>query len=592
MKGFLYSELVYKVILLVGLCTIWDQSLGKNGIHLKTDNRPNVIIVMTDDQGYGDLSVHGNPVLKTPELDRLHNQSIRFLDFHVSPMCTPTRGQLLTGHDAMDNGATRVNQYSMMRKDLPTMADIFKASGYQTAHFGKWHLGDSYPHRPQDRGFETTVHHGAWGVTSMADHYGNDYWDDQYLHNGELKQYEGYCTDVWFDLSIDYIKKQSKQNAPFFLYLATNAPHWPHWVDEEYSEPYLEQGLPPDVAGFFGQIANIDENMGRLIRTLDETGLADNTILVFTTDNGSARGYEVFNAGMRGSKTEPYEGGHRVPLFIRWAGGDLGQPRDITTLTQVQDLLPTVIDLAKLEKPENSDFDGMSLVPLFREEPDQFEDRMVVVEYENPYRPAENKAVLWGDWRLVQHTELYDLSSDPGQENDIAEEYPRVVAQMQTFYEKWKVDTMPDYGKKKFIHIGSEKQNPVMLYASDWKGTYADGLWNLFDGDDVGSWDVWVETSGTYEISLYRWHPASGLALDASYQTNKGEEEQQDTSIPVTKVRLKIGDVDQAIEAKPGSKSITFRVTLDNGPNRIDTWFLDQYENVLSSAYYVNVKLL
>ncbi|MGD8239014.1 MAG: sulfatase-like hydrolase/transferase, partial [Armatimonadota bacterium] len=146
--------------------------------------RPNVLLVMTDDQGYGDLSCHGNPVLKTPNLDRLHGQSLRFTDFHVAPMCTPTRGQILTGRDAMANGATFVCMgRSMMRNELPTMADIFAANGYRTGHLGKWHLGDSYPHRPQDRGFQETIHHAAWGITSIPDHWGNDYWDDTYRRN-------------------------------------------------------------------------------------------------------------------------------------------------------------------------------------------------------------------------------------------------------------------------------------------------------------------------------------------------------------------------------------------------------------------------
>ena len=167
---------------------------------LRAADRPNVILVMTDDQGYGDLSVHGNPVLKTPNLDRLHSQSVRFTDFHVAPMCTPTRGQLLTGRDAMDNGATFVCLgRSMMRGTLPTMADIFAASDYQTGLFGKWHLGDSHPHRPLDRGFQTVVRHGAWGITSIPDDFGNDYFDDTYRHTGRLEKYKGYCTDVWFD---------------------------------------------------------------------------------------------------------------------------------------------------------------------------------------------------------------------------------------------------------------------------------------------------------------------------------------------------------------------------------------------------------
>jgi arylsulfatase A-like enzyme len=200
-------------------------------------NKPNVLIVLTDDQGYGDLSCHGNPILKTPNLDALHQQSIHFTDFHVAPMCTPTRGQLLTGRDAMANGATFVCMgRSMMRNDLPTMADVFAANGYHTGHFGKWHLGDSYPHRPQDRGFQETINHGAWGITSIADYYGNDYWDDTYRHNYQLEEYKGYCTDVWFDEAMDYMKVRHANNEPFFVYLPTNCPHSPHWVIDKHKK--------------------------------------------------------------------------------------------------------------------------------------------------------------------------------------------------------------------------------------------------------------------------------------------------------------------------------------------------------------------
>lgn len=556
-----------------------------------TQERPNVILVLTDDQGYGDLSVHGNPVLETPVLDRLHDQSVRFHNFHVAPMCTPTRGELMTGRDAKDNGATMVNQgRSMMRAELPTMANIFKKSGYHTAHFGKWHLGDSYPHRPQDRGFEETVHHGAWGVGSMADYYTNDYWDDRYSdENGEWEKYEGYCTDVWFDLAIEYLEKQAIREDPFFMYLATNAPHGPHLVDDKYSDPYEEQGIKPRVAKFFGQIANIDENMGRLMAVLNKTGLAENTILIFMTDNGTARGHTVFNAGMRGHKTEPYEGGHRVPLFIRWPAGNIGEPRQVDELTRSTDLLPTLIDFCQLKKQENVAFDGHSLAPRLRGKEGHLADRKFVIEYDNPYRPKENKAVLWQDWRLVKNTELYDLSEDPDQQTDVAREHPEVVAQMQSYYNEWKNKTMPDYNKARYIHIGSEQQNPLMLYSSDWQGDYADGLWNLIEGDDIGSWRVQVETPGKYEITLFRWHPVSDIAMNAPYNV---EEKQQGGALPVARARLKVGDIDRTSKVPVGASKVQFTVNLEQGPNRIATWLMDNKGEILCSAYYTKVELI
>ena len=311
-------------------------------------NKPNVIFVLTDDQGYGDLACHGNPIIKTPNLDALHDESIRFTDFHVAPMCTPTRGELLTGQDALRNGATFVCMgRSLMNPELPTLADIFAMNGYRTGHFGKWHLGDNYPYRPQDRGFHETIHHPAWGITSAADYFGNDYFDDHYRHNGTIEAFEGYCTDVWFDEAMDWIEEQD--DAPFFAYIATNAPHTPLWVPDEYRQPYLDH-VAYNVASFYGMIANIDDNMGKLDAFLHKTGLRDNTILIFMTDNGTANGETVYNAGMRGKKTTLYEGGHRVPFFIRWPEGQLGEPRDIPDPTHGTDVLPTLISLCDLDE--------------------------------------------------------------------------------------------------------------------------------------------------------------------------------------------------------------------------------------------------
>src|SRR5262245_17340193 len=215
--------------------------------------RPNVIVILSDDQGYGDFSCHGNPVLKTPNLDRLHSESVRLTDFHVAPMCTPTRGQLLTGMDALRNGATSVCAgRSYVRRGIPTMPEIFAASGYRTAMFGKWHLGDSYPNLPYQRAFQEAVYHSGWGITSMADPWENDCFDGRYFHNGVLKQYPGYCTDVWFDLGKSWIRERRERGEPFFLYLPTNAPHSPHWVPAKYKAPY--EGKGP--AAFFGMIAN------------------------------------------------------------------------------------------------------------------------------------------------------------------------------------------------------------------------------------------------------------------------------------------------------------------------------------------------
>ena len=368
-----------------------------------SQSRPNIIFVLTDDQGYGDLSCLGNPILKTPALDRIHADSVRLTDFHVAPMCTPTRGELMTGQDALRNGATFVCMgRSLLRADLPTMADILADNGYHTGHFGKWHLGDNYPYRPQDRGFHETIHHPAFGITSAADYYGNDYFDDHYRHRDEIKQYRGYCTDVWFEEAMRWMEGCHRRDEPFFAYIATNAPHGPYWVPDEYRQPYLD-GIKRDEASFFGMIANIDENMAQLEKFLLDNEIRDNTILIFMTDNGTAMGEGIFNAGMRGRKTSLYEGGHRVPCFIRWPEGGLEGGRDVGGVTRGVDILPTLIDLCDLRAPDGWTCDGLSLAAHMRRPDNTVADRTSVVQYGHAnegtrfgFTGRERAAVMWG----------------------------------------------------------------------------------------------------------------------------------------------------------------------------------------------------
>ena len=327
---------------------------------------PNVVLVITDDQGYGDLACHGNSVIRTPNLDALYTGSVRLTDFHVGPTCSPTRAALMTGRYCNRTGVWHtIMGRSLLRRDEVTLADVFAAGGYRTGLFGKWHLGDNYPFRPGDRGFHEVLAHGGGGVGQTPDYWGNDYFDDTYRHNGTPKKYAGYCTDIWFDAAMRFM--EAHRNRPFFVYLTTNAAHGPYNVAEEYSEPYKDKDVPN--ADFYGMITNIDDNMGRLLGKLKALGIEENTVLIFMTDNGTAAGFrdgKGFNAGMKGTKGSEYDGGHRVPCFIRWPAGGLGGARDVDRLTAHIDLLPTLIDLCGLEKPPGVAFDGRSLVPLLR----------------------------------------------------------------------------------------------------------------------------------------------------------------------------------------------------------------------------------
>jgi arylsulfatase len=547
----------------------------------------NVILVLTDDQGYGDLSCHGNPVLKTPNLDQLYAESVRFTDFHVAPMCTPTRSQLLTGRDAMDNGATFVCLgRSMMRRELPTLAELFTDAGYRTALFGKWHLGDSYPHRPIDRGFQEVVRHGAWGITSIADYFGNDYFDDTYRHNGVHETYSGYCTDVWFNEAMNWIKARQQSGEHFFCYIPTNVPHVPHWVADSYSAPYENKGP----AKFYGMIANLDENMGRLEKFLKETGLRENTLLLFMTDNGTAAGEDVFNAGMRGKKRSLYEGGHRVPLFVRWPEGGIGGGRDVTYLTHCQDLLPTLADLCGLEMQREGDPDGVSLASLLRDNDAALPDssRMLVVQYGSEIQNLKkyNAVVLWKKWRLVHGDELYRLYEDPGQHDNLIEEHPDIAASMLQYYEQWWLETYPEFEKKRYIDLGTPHANPMMLYSSDWQGSYADNFQNLAAGDRIGAWNVDIKQEGTYTFTLWRWPPEANTPLDAGLEGPQGS----GRAVPIREARIQIGEVLEILPAPSGIISVSFSVVLTEGKQVLQTWFQDEQGEPLCSAYYVMVE--
>jgi arylsulfatase A-like enzyme len=552
-------------------------------------DRPNLLIVMTDDQGYGDLSCHGNPVLKTPHLDRLHAESVRFTDFHVAPMCTPTRGQLMSGLDALRNKATSVTAgRAVLRRDVPTMANVFASNGYKTGIFGKWHLGDNYPYRPHDRGFHEAKYHLGFGLSS-APEFDNDYFNGRYRHNGVVKSFEGYCTDFWFNEAMNWMGERKSKNEPFLCYLPTNTPHGPQWVAEKYWKPYDKPGVP---AKFFGMIANLDENMGRLEEFLKRTGLRDNTVVIFMTDNGATAGFNLYNAGMRARKTMIYEGGHRVPCFVRWPAGKLRAAGDVDTPAQNQDILPTLIDLCALKN--SAKLDGRSLAPLLKGT-GAIGDRMMVVQYGQIPKKYES-TVIWKKWRLVNGTELYDIAGDPGQKQDVAAQHPQVASRMRAHYDAWWDSVEP--GLKEFcpIGIGSKAENPTVLSSSDWEEVYADNPGHVSTaagGPRGGPWNVQVEATGDYEVALFRWHPNLKLPLSAAREPQKmtAGELPPGEGLPIAGARLAVAGRELKADAPPGAASATFRVSLKSGTRgHLHGWFVDSSGQDLCGAFYAVVR--
>lgn len=440
--------------------------------------QPNIILVMTDDQGYGELSCHGNPILKTPHLDRLHSQSVRFTDFQVSPTCAPTRSALLTGRHEFRSGVTHtIQERERLSLKATTLAQLLKDAGYTTGIFGKWHLGDEPAYQPGRRGFEEVFIHGAGGIGqtypgSCGDAPDNKYTNPVILHNGRFVKTTGFCTDVFFDQALQWVDKQRQAGKPFFAYVTPNAPHAPYdQTPEQYRKPFAGMGLSAGAIGYYGMIANIDDNMGKLLRRLDEWQLTGKTLLIFMTDNGHSVA-NLYNAGMRAAKGTPYQGGTRVPAFWRWPGV-LKEGVDVDQLTAHVDILPTLVELTGAKLP-NVPLDGRSLVPLLKDPRAAWADRRLFVHVgrwpkgEVATAKYEKCAVRTARYRFVNNKELYDIKADPGEKQDVSGQHPEVVAELRRAYDQWWEEILP----------ALENENAVGPKVNPFKELY----WQQFGG--------------------------------------------------------------------------------------------------------------
>ncbi|MSR51689.1 MAG: DUF4976 domain-containing protein [Gemmataceae bacterium] len=418
--------------------------------------KPNIVFILTDDQGYGDISAHGNPILKTPNLDRLHAEGVRFTDFHVSPTCSPTRSALLTGRHEFKNGVTHtIHERERLTPKATTLAQVLVTAGYTTGIFGKWHLGDEPDHWPSSRGFDEMFIHGCGGIGqsypgSCGDAPGNTYFDPAILHNGKFEKTKGYCTDVFFSQATKWIESVKGKDKPFFCYIPTNAPHAPLTVRPEDEARYKDQVKQANVAKFFGMIANIDDNAGRLLDRLKEWGIEKDTLVIFMNDNGGTAGVPVFNAGMRGQKVTPWIGGTRASSFWRWPG--TMKPADCDRLAAHIDFLPTLAEItgAKLTEEVKEQVDGRSLVPLLQNPKADWAERTLfthVGRWPKGAKVDDHKyngcGVRTPRWHLVsvgkkkQKWELFDVAADPGEKTDVAEKHPDVLKKLDGEYDAW-----------------------------------------------------------------------------------------------------------------------------------------------------------
>lgn len=492
---------------------------------------PNVLLIMTDDQGYGDLGVHGNPVIQTPRIDQLAGEGVRLESFYVCPVCTPTRACLMTGRYNQRTGAIDTFQgRAMMDPAEVTIAELLAQAGYRTGIFGKWHLGDNYPLRACDQGFAESLVHRGGGLAQPSGPPGEGYFDPELLHNGKPMASKGYCTDIFTDAAIDFLRTPGER--PWFCYVAYNAPHAPLQLPPEEEalyaslslakdrfpnrgyplEPYMTES---DIAKIYGMVSRIDRGVGRMLDLLEELGVARNTIVIFLTDNGPQG--SRYNAGMRGAKGTVYEGGIRVPCFIRWPEA-LRAGTIVNIPTAHIDLLPTILSACKVPLPKHP-LDGVDLLPVLTGDRTEPFDRRLFFQWHRGDRPERFRsfAVLEGRYKLVQPEstrpgpfdpsqakfQLFDLEADPFEQRDIAAENPAIVDRLKTAHERWHQDVC---GERDFdpprIILGTDHDNPTTLTRQDWRGA-GDG----WDDSHVGHWEVRIGRGGRYCVTLrFRQH--------------------------------------------------------------------------------------
>ncbi|HYT93016.1 MAG TPA: arylsulfatase [Gemmataceae bacterium] len=557
--------------LILSLCCAGPTLASQSG----KAKRPNVILIITDDQGHGDLGIHGNPKIRTPNLDKLARQGTRFTYFYVSPVCSPTRASLMTGRYNYRTGV--VDTFlgrSLMHPDEVTLAQMLAAAGYRTGIFGKWHLGDNYPLRAMDRGFQESLVLKGGGIGQPSDPPGGDtYFDPVLYENGKAVKTKGYVSDVLTDAAIRFLERQP--DGPFFVYLAFNAPHAPLQVPEAsyqlykkmnlaHSEfPQVGQPLPgkalQDVtARVYGMVTNIDDNIGRLLARLDELKLAEDTIVIFLTDNGPQQ--VRYNSGLRGRKGTVHEGGVRVPFFVRWPG-KVPAGGTIDRIAAHIDVAPTLLKMCGVNRPAKVSFDGKSLWPLLRGDKIDWPDRTLYVQWHRGDRPELYRACAARSqqYRLVQPAgvtgeklpaepkfQLYDISKDPYEEHDFAAKYPEIIARMRKGYEDWFKDVSATRGyEPPRIHLGALEENPTLLTRQDWRGPRAG-----WKGNDLGHWEVQVVREGTYNVTLL--FPASEKTRTA---------------------RFVLGGVSLMREVPAAATRITFEaVRLPAGAGRLEGW--------------------
>ncbi len=494
---------ILKPVLVVLVAWLWLLT----GIARAADQRPNVVIVLSDDQGWGDLSVHGNTNLHTPHIDSLARDGALFDRFYVCPVCSPTRAEFLTGRYHPRGGVYSTSTGGeRLDLDEKTIGDTFKAAGYATGAFGKWHNGMQYPYHPNARGFDE-----YYGFCSG--HWGN-YFNPILEHNGKLVRGKGYIIDDLTDHALQFIEQH--KDRPFLCYMPFNTPHSPMQVPDRFYKKFVgaeikmhnrdpQREQMPHLRAALAMCENIDWNVGRVLKKLDDLKLADNTIVVYFSDNGP-NGWR-WNGGMKGRKGSTDEGGVRVPCLVRWPA-HIKPGTKIPQIAAAIDLLPTLADLAGIHVVSTKPLDGVSVKRLLMESDNNWQDRTIFSHW------RKRVSVRTQRYRLDDTGKLFDMTTDPGQNRDVAKEHPQVVARLSRKVARWKKELLPGL---------TDDDRPFTVGYPDFPTTHLparDGVghgnvqrsarapncsffknWN--STDDRITWDIEVATTGRYEVVLY-----------------------------------------------------------------------------------------
>ncbi len=536
----------------------------------KGNQRPNIIILLADDQGYGDLGITGNPVFETPNIDAFAKESATMENFYVSPVCAPTRASLMTGRYNYRTGVT--DTYiggAMMFTEEVTIAEVLKDAGYATGMFGKWHLGDNYPMRPMDQGFEEALYLKGGGLAQPSDPFENNrrYTDPILFHNGEKVHTKGFCTNVYYNYAINFMKQSLKEDKPFFAYIATNAPHGPfHDVPEDLKEYYLKKekelasisfDKKPNIdklAAIGAMITNIDQNVGRLMEELKKLGIDKNTIVIYMSDNGPNGNRYVGN--MRGHKGNVTNGGIRSVFYMHWpAVFKGGEKSDIYAAHY--DVMPTLLDAAGVKTPEGVKLDGRSFLPLLTNKEKDWKDRAIFVQWHRGLEPQEfrNFAMAGKKWTLLSSNakrfELYDITQDPREENDLSKEHPEKLEEMKEGYMQWFNDVSStrenNYATPRII-VGNDAEINSELSRQDWIKDEGK-VWGT-----KGHWLLTVDHDAVFDITVKILKPKPGwnVTLKAGDIVKKGV--MKDTEFTFKGIALKKGDLTLSAEVSKGDE--------------------------------------